>query len=233
MMDIEEYASIAPQYYGPQIPPLLEKLLIDEKDQTLLECGCGDGNLLYSLNKKGCLKHMNVTAVDLSQNRIKLVKEINERFSARVDNVEDLATVENDSISILLSTQVIEHVDDKKMLDSIYRVLNKSGKVYLTTVFKKWYGWYFYRNGGRWVIDPTHLREYKNDEELFQWIDPDRFEILSSEKSLLWFPLIDFFVKRLKISNRRIFENPYFSKLRKLKVPIVGYYNWEIVLQKI
>lgn len=232
-MDIEEYAAIAPQYYGQQIPPLLEKLLVSDKNQTLLECGCGDGNLLYSLNKKGYLKHMNVIAVDLSQNRIKLVKEIDERFSARVDNVENLATIENDSIDMLLSTQVIEHVDDRKMLDSIYRVLSKDGKVYLTTIYKKWYGWYFYRNKDRWMIDPTHLREYESDDELFQWIDRDRFKILSSEKSLLWFPLIDFFVKRLGISNRKLFNNPFFSMVRKLKVPIFGYYNWEIVLQKI
>lgn len=231
-MDIEEYAAIAPQYYGQQIPPLLEKLLVSDKNKTLLECGCGDGNLLYSLNKRGYLKHMNVIAVDLSQNRIKLVKEIDERFSARVDNVESLATIENDSIDMLLSTQVIEHVDDRKMLASIHRVISKNGKVYLTTIYKKWYGWYFYRNKDRWVIDPTHLREYESDNELFQWIDQDRFKILSSEKSLMWFPMIDFFVKRLGISNRKLFNNPFFSMVRKLKVPIFGYYNWEIVLQK-
>jgi 2-polyprenyl-3-methyl-5-hydroxy-6-metoxy-1,4-benzoquinol methylase len=232
-MDIEEYAALAPQYYGQQIPPLLEKLLVDGKNKTLLECGCGDGNLLYSLNKRGYLKHMNVIAVDLSQNRIKLVNSIDERFSARVDNVEDLATIENDSIDMLLSTQVIEHVDDRKMLDSIYRVISKNGKVYLTTIYKKWYGWYFYRNKDRWVIDPTHLREYESDDELFQWIDPNRFKILSSEKSLLWFPLIDFFVKRLRVNNRKLFDNLFFSMVRQLKVPIFGYYNWEIILQKI
>ena len=42
----------------------------------------------------------------------------------------------------------------------------RAGSLYLTTVFKGWYAWYFYRCEGRWTVDPTHLREYRSDAEL-------------------------------------------------------------------
>jgi len=232
-MDIEKYACVAPQYYDQKIPPLLEEILAGNDKRTLLECGCGDGSLLYALAKKGYLEHMNLLAVDLSKNRVKLVKEIDNRISVQLDNVENLDTIRTNSVDVLVSTQVIEHVNDRKMIDSVYRVTRPNGKIYITTVYKKWYAWYFYRNKDGWVLDPTHLREYKCDEELFRWIKPDRFKILSNEKSLQWFPVIDFFVKRFSINNRELYNSSFFSAIRRLKIPILGYYNWELVLQKV
>ena len=46
----------APQYYDQKIPPLLEEILAGNDKRTLLECGCGDGSLLYALAKKGYLE---------------------------------------------------------------------------------------------------------------------------------------------------------------------------------
>ena len=111
--------------------------------------------------------------------------------------------------------------------------MSKSGSIiYLSTVFKKWYGWYFYRNNGKWVLDPTHLREYKKDAELFDFVDKNTFEILESRKKLIFFPLMDFFMKRLNIKNREIYNNKFLELIRKIKRPVPGYYNWEIVLHK-
>jgi 2-polyprenyl-3-methyl-5-hydroxy-6-metoxy-1,4-benzoquinol methylase len=175
-MDIEKYSEIGPQFYATEIPGLLNKYLEQDNWQSYLDCGCGDGSLLYALKVNGFLKRKNIFAIDLSKNRINLVKKIDSSINAFVDSAEELKAIKNESIDFLVSTQVIEHVDDKKMINEIYRVLKNDGIAYLSTVHKKWYGWYFYRNNGKWVLDPTHLREYSDDRQLFNLIAKDKFE---------------------------------------------------------
>jgi len=232
-MDIEAYSRVAPQYYDMHIPPLLKSYLNSEKPDTILDAGAGDGSLLYALSNSGYLKGRKVYAIDLSRNRIDLIRQYHKDITASVDDVEKLATIKDDSIDFLISTQVIEHVDDAKMLKSAERVLKRNGTVYLSTVFKKSYARYFYRNDGKWVLDPTHLREYKSDEELLHLIPEDKFMILENSKTLQWFPVADFFIKRSNIKNRELFSRGFPALIRHIKVPILGYYNWEIVLKKL
>lgn len=232
-MNIEDYSKIAPQYYSGYIPPLLEKYLKRTAWSSLLDCGCGDGSLLYALNAKKYFENKQIYAVDLSRNRINLVEKINTKINATVDSAEKLKTIKNRSIDFFVSTQVIEHVDDKKMIKEIFRVMKKGGIAYISTVHKKWYGWYFYRNKGRWVLDPTHVREYSSDEQLFNIIDKSKFNVLENKKILQEFPILDFFINRLGIKNRELYRSNFIKIIRKIKIPIIGYYNWEIVLKKI
>jgi 2-polyprenyl-3-methyl-5-hydroxy-6-metoxy-1,4-benzoquinol methylase len=231
--DLEKHSEKFIQYYGIPIPSLLEKYLKLSKYKSIIDCGCGDGVLLYSLMRNGYLKNKVINAIDLSKKRLENVKKLNGSVNARVDSAEKLRTVRDGSIDFFISTQVIEHVDDKKMLNSIYRVLKKNGTAYVTTVFKKWYGWYFYRRKGKWVLDVTHLREYEREDELLKLIDDKRFIILEMQKHLIWFPVMDFVLRRLSISNNKFFvNNIVLQQIRKISVPIIGYYDWEIVFKK-
>jgi len=231
-IDIEQYSEAAPQYYSSHIPSLLLEYINKKQYDSIIDCGCGDGSLLDALKKKGYLKNKKVFAIDLSNKRINLIRKNIKNIIAKVDNAENLYSIKDDSIDFFIATQVIEHIDDNKMLKNIKRVVKNGGYVYLSTVYKKWYGWYFYRCNNKWVIDPTHLREYSNDKELFKFITENKFEILENIKSPLYFPIIDFFVKRVKIKNRKIFDNKFLRIIRNIKIPISGYYNWEIVLYK-
>ena len=232
-MDIENYAKQGSQFYSDIIPLELKKILDNNQIKTILDVGCGDGSLIYALKGNSYLENRNILALDLSESRVNLVKNIDKRVAANVDSAETLETVQDKSIDLLISTQVIEHVDDTKMLESIYRVLNKDGIAYITTVYKKWYGWYFYRCNGRWVIDPTHLREYTQDSQLFNLIDTSKFKIIKNKKHLLYFPLVHIFLKILKISDRKIYSNRFLKALKNIQIPILGYYNWEIIILKI
>ena len=49
---------------------------------------------------------------------------------------------------------------------------------------------------------------------------------------MLWFPVMDLIIKLIKIDNREIFKNLYLSTLREIKIPIFGYYNWELLFVK-
>jgi len=229
-MNIEKYSKLAPQYYTNELPNILEKLLRSHHFTNILDYGCGDGSIIYSLYKRNLIRDSIINAVDLSVSRVKQVKKTFPKVIARVDSAETLKTVKSNSIDLLISTQVIEHVDDKKMETAMKRVTAKNATIYLSTVFKKWYGWYFYRNNSRWVLDPTHLREYTKDSQLLNILVKD-FKVVANKKTLQWFPIIDFVAKRIGFCghNTDLF---LWKFLRSIKVPIPGYYNWELVLIK-
>jgi 2-polyprenyl-3-methyl-5-hydroxy-6-metoxy-1,4-benzoquinol methylase len=231
-MDIEHYSQTSRHYYDASIPPMLDSYLRSSDYQTLLDSGCGDGSLLFALKQGKFLQGKSVYAVDLSENRIQLVRQIDDAIVATVDNAETLRSVPDGSIDFFISTQVIEHINDSRFIATMARVVRANGIVYLTTVYKKWFGWYFYRSNRKWALDPTHLREYRSDDELFRHVSADEFQILESRKTLLWFPLMDFFIRKLDVKNRQLYQNAFASFLRKIKIPIIGYYLWEIVLQR-
>lgn len=233
-MGIEEYADKLPQYYDETMPKTLKKYLDSSKFTSLLDCGCGDGSLLFSLKQNNYFTGKRIYAIDLSKSRISLIKKIDPRIRAYVDNAELLNTIKRNSIDFFISSFVIEHIDDKKLLHEAARVMRKHGIAYISTVFKKWYGWYFYRRNGKWVMDMTHLREYTRDEELLSLIDTNTFTLIESIKTQLYFPIIDFILRRFDIKNRKLFvENTLLKMLRDVRIPIPGYYSWEIIFRKI
>jgi len=232
-MDIEEYSKYI-QFYIEETPKLLLEYINKVDWNSLLDLGCGDGSLLYALNKKGYFNGKIVYAVDLSQNRINLVKKINKNFICFVGDACNIKNIKDNSIDFLVSTQLIEHVqNDEMMIKEIKRVLTKNGVIYLSTVFKKWYGWYFYRCNGKWVLDPTHLREYTKNNQLFDIFSKYDFEIIENKKTVTQRPVIDFISKRFGVSRNMFADNYFLGLIKKLNIPIFGYYNWEIVCRKI
>ncbi|MBI2641089.1 methyltransferase domain-containing protein [Candidatus Roizmanbacteria bacterium] len=185
------------------------------------------------MKNNGYFTGKRIFAIDTSPKSIALVQKIDPKIYARVDDAENLRTIKKDSIDFIISTMVIEHVDDKKMLKTVDGTLKRGGHAYITTVFKKPYGWYYQRRNGKWVMDKTHLREYTKDDELLRLIDKNRYKIVESQKTLLWFPVVDFIARRVMVRNRRLFaENIVFNLIRKIKIPIIGYYEWEIIVEK-
>lgn len=230
---VTDYADYLFQYYSTTVPPLLAECLKLIPHQNLLDYGCGDGALLYALKAQGFLKKLQVYAIDISPTSVALVKKIDRRFRAYVDDAENCTKIKSNSVEFATSTMVIEHVDDHKFLRSLSKLMKKGGTVYLTTVFKKPYAWYYNRRDGHWVIDVTHLREYGDDAELLPLIKRHGFEVLLSRKTLMWFPLADFFTRRLRLKNRDLFLNSaLFKFIRKLNIPIIGYYEWELILRR-
>lgn len=229
-MDMDEYSKRF-HFHTEYVPPLLLEYLGRTDWKSYLDLGCGDGAFLYGLESKGLLAGKTVYAVDLSPSRLELVQAINGQFVCLQDDVCD-TQVQDSSIDFLTTTQVIEHVpDDGDMVKEIHRVLAPNGTLYLSTVFKRWYGWYFYRCNGRWTLDPTHLREYTSDEQLLGILQQWDLEILENRKSLDGRPITDAILRRIG-AGRRAYDNSILKRLRGLTVPIPGYYIWEIICRK-
>jgi 2-polyprenyl-3-methyl-5-hydroxy-6-metoxy-1,4-benzoquinol methylase len=230
-MDIEEYARHR-HFYDDEVPPLLDRELQSRSWKSYADLGCGDGSLLLALRARGYFRGREVHALDLSRTRIDRVRVLCPEVDASVGSAQDLQGFPDGSLDFVVSTQVIEHVpDDQKMISEIARVLAPGGTAYLTTIYKKWYGWYFYRCNGRWVIDPTHLREYRSDAELLGDGTPAGLTVVENRKTPLAFPLADFFLRRAG-ADSRVYSNARLRALRGVRVPIPGYHNWELVLRK-
>ena len=229
-LDPEQYASRI-QFYVDTVPPLLLEYLAKEEWSTCMDLGCGDGALLAALNNRGVFEGKTVYPVDNSQGRIDLVREISQHFECIVADAAD-TTVPDGSIDVMISTQVIEHVlNDQDMAKEMFRVLRPGGLLYLSTVFKTWYGWYYYRCNGKWTIDPTHLREYTAENQLLDLFRPAEFQLLENKKTLDGRPIVDSVLRRFGAS-RQVYAHRALRRLRAIRLPIPGYYQWELVYRK-
>ncbi len=231
-MDIETYAQSI-HFYADDVPPFLIRTLGTRQWTSFFDVGCGDGSLLNALKIRKILNSdKKVFAADLSQTRIERVKAIDSSYQCFVSPADDLKAIETGSIDFVVSTQVIEHVpDDEKMAAELARVLKPGGTLFLSTVYKKWYGWYFYRCNGKWTLDPTHLREYADETRLYEFMKKNGLQLESQEKHLFKFPAVDFVLKRIGVGTD-VYKHRLLRRVRKLQVPIVGYYDWQMVWKK-
>jgi len=234
-MQFQNYSEVFLHYLSEDVPEKITYTINEFKSQVrVIDVGCGDGAILYGLSKSQFIDKFRVLyAVDLSPHRLAKVATISELIKI----IEADATkipIENNSVDFIISNQLIEHLENEaKFLAECYRILDNDGRLYISTVFKKWYGWYFYKNKfNNWVIDPTHVREYTNEKHLFELINENSLSILSSSKKIFWFPITDFILKRIGFANDIYINYKILNWLRKVKVPIFGYYNWEIVCMK-
>jgi ubiquinone/menaquinone biosynthesis C-methylase UbiE len=255
MVTFKEYSKKALFFYEEEIPALLEEHLTTKKNniENLIDLGAGDGVLLLALNNKGLLKNIKSTAVDLSSERCERLKKYSE-IDVICSDVTNIPEINNCSMDMVISTQVIEHVEEEKFLNEVYRILRKNGKCYIASLISKYgeqknfilkhgwkYGWRFYKNSnGRYYVDPTHLREYKDLYEYAEVFEKNGFKILKINEYPLEISILDFIYRRIvvkfiKINNPNIFFERYviLKKLRQwLKVQPPGYFICEVLIEK-
>ncbi|AKV03099.1 hypothetical protein AKJ09_09762 [Labilithrix luteola] len=130
IQDVDDYARKWPQFDDDVVPPLLERYLAARKPPTILDAGCGEGSLVRALVRRKLVSER-VLACDASSVRIARLDKPGTAVTAFVDDVEKLENVDTSSIDFFVSSQVIEHVDDERMLHTVARVTRPGGLVYL------------------------------------------------------------------------------------------------------
>jgi SAM-dependent methyltransferase len=172
--------------------------------------------------------------VDLSDVRVARAREKGP-FAVAQDSAESLLTQADGSVDLLVSSQVIEHVDDAKMAAAMARVLRPGAHAYVSTVFKRPWARYFYRSPGGWALDPTHLREYEDKAALFGLFERNGLRLVDDALTPLAYPLVDPLLKRASALLQRLLGPGAVRSLtraRAVRVPIPGYFTWEMVLQR-
>jgi SAM-dependent methyltransferase len=228
------YNRLARHFDVESLPHLLKRHL-PTGPLALADYGCGDGPLFHILHRLGYISPARpVYAVDLQEERLQRVSNRFPFITTVVPEAGTVPSIEAGTLDFVISTMLMEHVaDEAGYLDELRRVLKPGGKLYLTTVFKRTWAWYFRRRDGRPVLDVSHLREYTDLEDFKGLVmEGNRFAALEAlDLDLLWFPVLDpflFLIARYGYLPRSVF----LTRLaRWIKLPIPGYYTLSVVLR--
>jgi len=239
-LDFEKYALNSNYYSSNQkktsplpeeIKNILSKCQNKFKKVSILDIGCGDGNFLELIannNNRIKLYASDVSKIRLSRTKQKLGKKLSKTF---LDNI--CTTKINQKFEFINSDQVIEHVpSDKEMVQSIKKLLKKGGIFRISSVYKTKYSWYFYRCNGKWVLDPTHIREYENIEEFEKLFTDSGLKITKTRIDPICFSGIDFILRRLGIKEIGDKVKNIRTLVNKIKIKKPGYYSITVIGEK-
>lgn len=109
--DFQSYSALHVHFYDYEMPRLLEWALLEKSTRgrySVLDLGCGDGRLLFSLQFQGLLKNADrVVGVDLSETK---VRRLVENVSGVISLVSDACKVEeldDGSFDVIICSQLI------------------------------------------------------------------------------------------------------------------------------
>ena len=206
------------------------KYLIES--ELVADYGSGAGTLLYNLAK---FANARVIGIEKAESAIMQSKSLNPQLDVIRGDILN-TPFKSESIDFIFSTMAIEHVDDKKFSEEVFRTLRPGGYFFVTSVIKSKNAWYFYKNtAGETVLEPSHLKEYKSIQEFENILKPIGFSIVKSSAPRIRFPLLDplfkLVIKYAKIKNLIGWKSIEFLRLLT-KIPIPGYFAVEVLAKK-
>jgi 2-polyprenyl-3-methyl-5-hydroxy-6-metoxy-1,4-benzoquinol methylase len=238
--DFERHAERSVHFFTRRVPQRLREMLAGlQPGARVVDVGCGDGQLVWSLLETGSLPAgVEVVGVDLSPVRVRRFTQLTGK-PAILANGENLAGVPDASVDLCISTMVMEHVpNDAAYAAALARIVRPGGCVYLTTVLRKSWAWYFRKTpDGRRVLDPTHVREYSSVAEVRHKLESAGFQVLEVALTRLVFPvahpLVRLFNRMRPVANvQRLFLSPPWSWLETIALPIPRYREIQLVLRR-
>lgn len=236
----EDYAKNI-HFFDEEVPELLENLLKQKNNFSILDLGCGEGKMLFALKNRNLLKNAKkIVGVDISKLRIQKFLQSVDGSIGIVSDACNVKRLKDSSFDIIISSMVIEHVpNDRLLLKEIKRLLKKDGRAYISSVIKGKYAFYIYKNKGVIRLDPTHVREYDSKEDLESIIISEGLYPIERKVRKCKYSLIDLVfrailrMKLIKADNKIFLKKNKLNKLRdKIQIPIPGYKSIEIVMKR-
>jgi SAM-dependent methyltransferase len=177
------------------MPPLLRKTAERSPPRVLADLGAGDGGTLWPLDHAGLVGDT-VYAVDISAEHVALCERLSPKVRGIVSDLARVQTLPDACVDAVVSSQVIEHLpDDRVLAPEIARLLKPGGWFYVSSVIRGPRGIWIYKGKPpapeRRQLDPTHMREYESEDEFRSVLEhPDlALDVLRSNR--LKFPLTD------------------------------------------
>jgi SAM-dependent methyltransferase len=173
------------------MPKLLHERAMRDPPRILADLGCGEGAILYALDRAGLVGER-IYAVDLSPDSLAVARTLSLKVVPILSDVTYVDEIPAGSVDAITSSQVVEHLpDDHELAAEIARLLRPGGWFYVSSVLRGPRAWWFRRGGLGWQIDPTHVREYRSEEEFEAVFDHSELELEWVESRPLRFPLTD------------------------------------------
>ena len=219
------------------MPPLLRQTAEKSPPRVLADLGAGDGGTLWPLDRAGLVGET-IYAVDISAEHVALCERLSPKVKGIVSDVARVDELPDESVDAVVSSQVIEHLpDDRVLAPEIARVLRPGGWFYVASVIRGPHAFWFYKGKPpapeRWQLDPTHMREYTSEDDFRAALANPRLEFDVVRSNQLKFPLTDFafrvaamarFVKRERLPELYLKLPGWVARTRRATgVPIPGY----------
>lgn len=114
--------------------PVLHGYIPKEKSITVLDFGCGKGEILGEI--AGINPDARCIGIDVSVKAIEDARKKYHKFTFHKISDGEKMPIENESIDFVFSSEVIEHIyDTENAVSEIARVLKSGGKLLLTTPY--------------------------------------------------------------------------------------------------
>jgi len=181
------------------MPPLLRQTAERDPPRALADLGAGDGGTLWPLDHAGLVGET-IYAIDISAKHVALCVRLSPKVHGIVSDVAHVNELPDGSADAVVSSQVIEHLpDDRVLAPEIARLLRPGGWFYVASVIRGRHAFWFYKGKApapeRWQLDPTHMREYASEEEFRAALAHPELEFEAVRSSQLRFPLTDFLAR--------------------------------------
>src|SRR6266536_485702 len=177
------------------VPPLLRRTAQARPPTVLADLGAGDGGTLWPLDRAGLVVET-IYAVDISAKHVALCERLSPKVKGIVSDVARVDELPDASVDAVVSSQVIEHLpDDRVLAPEIARLLRPGGWFYVASVIRGPHAFWLYKGKPpapeRWQLDPTHMREYESEDHFRSVLEHPDLELEVVRSSQLKFPLTD------------------------------------------
>ena len=177
------------------MPPLLRQTAAQEPPRVLVDLGAGDGGTLWPLDRAGLVGET-IFAIDIAARHVALCEQLSPKVKGIVSDVARVEQLPAASADAVVSSQVIEHLpDDRVLAPEIARLLRPGGWFYVSSVIRGPRAFWLYKGKPpapeRWQLDPTHMREYGSEDEFRAVLEHPDLELDIVRSSQLKFPLTD------------------------------------------
>jgi SAM-dependent methyltransferase len=219
------------------MPPLLRQTAERSPPRVLADLGAGDGGTLFPLDRAGLVGEV-IYAVDISELHVRWCQTLGTKVRGIVSDVAHVDELADESVDAVVSSQVIEHLpDDRVLAPEIARILRPGGWFYVSSVIRGPHAFWLYKGKPpapeRWQLDPTHMREYESEQQFRSVLEHPalRFDVVRS--SQLKAPLTDLVFRiaalahvlpRERLPRLYLELPPWVAKTRRSTgLPIPGY----------
>lgn len=158
---------------------------------SVLDIGCGRGELLNELQKRGCDcwgVDFNESVIDVAKNYFNL-KNV---FVANINNFFDNNTINFPKFDIITSFEVIEHLDDPSFfIKGIVKMLEPNGLIIVSAPSRE----RLFVDSYDWDFPPHHLSRW-NEKAFVNFFHKNGLKIISIHYTDSFFHLKELFFKK-------------------------------------